>query len=267
MSAAELAFDALFYASKRSPSRVNGKWSLGAPLVPAGVRTGAAELPPSAEAAIIAFTADEGMRLELPAADGGPTVVGTARQLWQEALLTCTPAGRAGLHVPISPVEHENEQLAWGRPRVPLCMFDTECDGAALPGAPGPLHAYLSVREQDAVDAGGPAPQGALFCLLCVRRDAQALYLAHRAALGTTVTAAGRPAFCVPPFQNLFGVPGGYRDDAFAVPADALGDLPVRIVGVSGELVVVTNVATGVPYVDQTSLVHGASNRRAAVQE
>ena len=165
--------------------------------------------------------------------------------------------------MPVSTVEHENTQLRWGR-KLPLCAFGCECDGHLLRNSPGPLHVYLSVSEQEKFDSDGTVPTGALFCLLCIRRDAQALYLAHRAALGTTVSASGRPTFCVPPFVNLVDVPGGYVRSAIAVPADACGDMPVQIVGVASTLTVVTDAFTGEKYVDQGAIVFGASNGRAA---
>jgi hypothetical protein len=263
MHPAHVAYDALFYASKIRPSKAGGKWSLSAAVGPAGVAAAPLDVPPSVHAALVAFTADEGMRLELPPVESAPAAPAAVAAAWAKALLTCTPAGAAGLHVPISPVEHENAQLRWGR-KLPLCAFGAECDGACLVNSPGPLHVYLSVEEQDAHDKTGKVPQGALFCLLCIRRDAQALYLAHRAALGATVSASGRPTFCVPPFQNLVDVPGGYASAAIAVPPEACGDVPVRIVGVASTLTVVTDVHTNTKYVDQGAIVCGASNCRAA---
>ena len=264
MHPAAVLYDALFYASKSCPRRVSGKWPLGAVVAPAGARAAIANVAPSIAATILEFTADEGFRLHLPppTAVTAPSAIAAA---WKTALLACTPAGAAGLQIPISPVEHENEQLRWGREGVPLCVFGEDCDGAKLAGAPGPLGAYLSVAEADIVAGGGPVPQGALFCLLCIRRDCQAMYLAHRAALGGTVDGDGRPTFCVPPFQNLVDVPGGYVAASIAVPAAAAGCMPIRVVGVAANLRVVTDAMTGDRYVDQAAIVHGVLNGRAAV--
>lgn len=250
------AADALYYSSKAHPHSVAGKWGRSAAVAPAAAAKGAVELPPSAETAILEFTADEVARLQLPVAL--PRIgVGEVHRAWQAALLASTPAGAAGLHVPISTVEHENVQLGWDRPGVPLCRFGAECDAGLLAGAPGPLPVYLSIAEQDRYDDTGELPQGALFCLLCIRRDCQALYLAHRSAAGGAL-APGRPTFCVPPFQNLVDCPGGYVEQALAVPPHDRGVVPMAIVGVSPAISVMTNPYTGTKHIDQAGIVYGA---------
>jgi len=262
-SVPEFAFDALFYSSKKGPCRVAGKWGLSAAVTPATARVRALDLPPSAAAAILQFTAHESMRLMLPVSRTTSVAVDAVHAAWKTALLQATPAAAKGLLVPISPVEHENEQLRWGR-RLPHCHFGDECDACRLPGAPAPLHVYLSVAEQDAFDARGTVPQAALFCLLCIRRDCQALYLAHYAVAGPTL-ATGRPTFCVPPFQNLIDCPGGYTKTSLGVPPQAMGLVPVSIVGVSGQLTVVRDAFSGNHHVDQGGIVYGARlNCRAA---
>lgn len=256
MDPADFAADALYYSSKTHPHSVAGKWGVSAAVAPAATTKGAVDLPPSAETAILRFTTDEVSRLQLPVAM--PRIaVDEVHRAWETALLACTPAGAAGLHVPVSTVEHENVQLGWDRPGVPLCRFGGECDAGLLPGAPGPLHVYLSIAEQDRHDDTGETPQGALFCLLCIRRDCQALYLAHRSAAGGAL-APGRPTFCVPPFQNLVDCPGGYVASAIAVPPHDAGVVPMTIVGVSPELSVMTNPYTGTKLIDQASIVYGA---------
>lgn len=214
------------------------------------------ELPPSVEAAILEYCSDEVMRLQLPLTP--PRVaVQAVHAAWERALLTATPAGQQGLHVPISTVEHENEQLSWGRPKVPLCKFGQECDALRYGHAPGPLPVYLSIGEQERFDADGHVPEGALFCLLCIRRDAQALYLAHHAATDGQLT-PGQTTFCVPPFQNLVDCPGGYVKSALSVPPNHSGMVPVSLVGVSSELSVMHNPYTDSYYIDQGRLVYGA---------
>ena len=256
MDPAALAADALYYSSKKHPVSVAGKWGLSAAVAPAGVTASANDMPPSSEAAILAFTADEVMRLQLPVTP--PRVaVAAVHKAWEAAMLAATPASEAGLHVPISTVEHENEQLSWNRPGLPLCRFGPECDGAALQGSPGPLPVYLSIAEQDKYEETKRVPEGALFCLLCIRRDCQALYLAHRAATRGDL-AAGHPTFCVPPFQNLVDCPGGYVKSSLSVPVGMVGTVPVSVVGVSPSMQVMTNPFDNTKFVDQGNIVYGA---------
>lgn len=256
MDPALFAFDALYYASKKCPTVVNDKWSISAAIAPANTREACLSLPPSGESALLQFTSNDLMRLQLPVKPARITVE-AVHEAWQKALLACTPAASEGLLVPISPVEHENEQLKWGRKNVPLCRFGSECDACLLENAPGPLHAYLSVQEQDVLDATGQAPKAALFCLLCIRRDCQALYLAHRAINGGKLN-PGTNTLCVPPFQNLVDVPGGYVSTALSVPISESGDVPISIVGVSSKLAVMQNPYTNEMCVDQGNIVYGA---------
>lgn len=264
MHPAAFAADALFYSSKAHPTAVDGKWAPTAAIAPAGARASANELPPSAEAAILQFTSNEVARLQLPVSPQN-LAVEAVHMAWEQALLAATPAAEAGLKVPISTVEHENDQLTWTRPGVPPCRFANECDACRLPHAPGPLPVYLSIDEQDAFDRTGEVPPGSLFCLLCIRRDCQALFLAHCAATKGDL-ACGHTTFCVPPFQNLVDCPGGYHHAALSVPPSHAGTVPITMVGVSPHLRVLQHPFTGSFFVDQGPIVFGAQlNRLPAV--
>jgi hypothetical protein len=149
------------------------------------------------------------------------------------------------VQIPISTVEHENTQLKYGR-TAPTCAADHECEAHSLPGNRGPLHVYRSLTETEKEGA-------CIFCLLCIRRDAQAIQLAQRANTGST-------SFIIPPFQNLVDTPGGYRAAAMGVQATT-SICGVNIVGVSNCLSVRHSVDTNEWYIDQGGIVFGGARQ------
>lgn len=269
----DLLFDALHFAAKANPRRQNGVWPVGAALVPEEVRKCAPRAWPSEAAAILAFAGDETMRLRLPVAASERAVVAVVRDTISEALTHATPNGQPGATVPISTALHENGQLCWGRRSakhaqitVPICRYGDNCDALCLEHAPGPLPVYLTPAEQDTFDETGTVPEMALFCLLCIRRDAQALYLMHSMAPVNSQAELARPTLVVPPFQNLVDVPGGYKCNVFSVPPVERWGCNIAIVGVSNKLVVTHDAHSNRWHVDQTELMWGGHlNGPAAV--
>ena len=65
------------------------------------------------------------------------------------------------------------------------------------------LNQFISTLMGGLYNPTGKVPDEAMFCLLCIRRDAQAVYMMHVSALTNSEAQTGRPSFVVPPFQNL----------------------------------------------------------------
>lgn len=149
--------------------------------------------------------------------------------------------------VPISTVEWDNTMLRW--PRVcnrPLCASGDGCAATSLPGAPGPLPAYRTQGcAADAADGG--------YCLLCIREDVEGLVLMSAAKAPT----CGLGPTVQPPFKNVVGCPGGYKETACVVKPGSqqvfVGG--VHIVGTSGALAVRLDVARQEWFVDQSPLI------------
>jgi len=260
----DLLFDALHFAAKANPQRQNGQWPVGAALVPEAVRKCAPRAVPSAARALLAFTGSETMRLRLPLVAPTRAVVAAVHDTVAEALLTCTPAGAAGLTVPISTASHDATQLQWGRHRrhhphteVPLCRYDADCDAHCAKDTRGRLGVYLTPAEQKHFDATGELPPMALFCLLCIRRDAQAMYMMHKMAPVNPTADVGRPALVVPPFQNLVGVEDGYKPSAMGADASDMPGGHIAIVGVMPNLAASYNPHRQVWEIDQTHILFG----------
>lgn len=116
----------------------------------------------------------------------------------------------------------------------------------------------MTPSQQVEFDTKGIAPDGPHFCLLCMRRDAQALYLAYKNCLTNTQLQLGRHVFAIPPFQNICDAPGGYCKWAMGVQPENFMPLPVYIVGVSATLESKYNPLTNVWFVDQGAIVYGA---------
>jgi len=260
-------FDALHFAAKITGVKVHGDYPVGAALIPAATRKQHPAAFPSELHGLLEFVGRETMRLHLPVLAPSRVVVDVVHDAFAAALASATQAGAAGLLIPLSPVEHENTQLEWERvsschPRcsVPLCKYDGDCDALLVGDSRGPLPAYLTVAEQDTFDVTGEVPPMALFCLLCIRRDAQAFYLVERLKGPTNAaTDLGRPTIVVPPFQNLVDVPGGYVRSALGVTPGPDLPAPVSIVGVMPGLTAKLNPYKQRWYVDQNVIVYGSA--------
>jgi len=215
MGPVDVLYDGLYYAQKSAPRLTNGKWPLSASLLPDKTQvTNISTSPPSVSKTLLEFTSQDAMRLNLPVTCEQPIVVNTMHEVWKRTLDNGTRAAEMNMSIPISTVEHENTQLQWNRVAkahtatpVPTCKYGTECDACLLENSPGPLQVYLSVECQDRFDATGNIPDEAMFCLMCIRRDAQAVYMMHASAVTNSEIQTGRVAFVVPPFQNLVSQP------------------------------------------------------------
>lgn len=260
----DVLFDALHFAAKANPQKKNGSWPVGAALVPQEVRKCDPEVTPSEAAALLAFAGKETMRLHLPAVAPTRAVVDTVCDTISEALMLCTPTEESQQLVPISTAHHENGQLCWSRVSathptisVPLCRYGEHCDAHCLEHAPGCLPVYLTPREQDEFDKTGVVPPMAMFCLLCIRRDAQAMYMLHTMTPVNSQVDLGRPTLVVPPFQNIVNAPGGYRADVLGVPPSEKWACNVSIVGVSNQIKVAYDAHGARWHVDQSAILYG----------
>lgn len=283
----DVLFDALFYSNKLNPRRnPNGKWPLGVSVRPASFSNKyplsmlskqeeeKSELPQSVVNALNEFTSTESMRMHLPLINAESVILSTVHAAWNSNLGNATGL-REPCHIPVSTVEHENEQLVWGRTskqfpnvKLPLCKWEMDCSALSLGDNQGPLPLYLSVSEQEMFDKTGNVPENSHFCLLCVRRDAQVLCLVNQKAVTNSGVQTGRGFFAVPPFQNLVDVMGGYCRSSLGVCATEQMVMPVNIVGVSGTLQVRYNPFKNVFYIDQGSIVYGSTgslNSQAAI--
>ena len=251
---ADVVYDGLFYANKAGPREIGGRHALSASLTRAKAGP---SMPLSLKAEIRRFTSNDAMRLALPAAAQAPVISTAFVDACALALANASPVGDAGF-VPVSTVEWDNHMLEWDRlgkhAPIPECAYGAECRGANLANAPGPLPVYLSPAEEAAVIDGADVPGFA--CLLCIRADANGLYMLHRQTIVNSAIQTGRANFIVPPFQNLVDCPGGYVSQAIGARAGPV--LPVNIVGVTNTLVVMRHPHSGQHFVDQGAIVFGA---------
>ena len=147
----------------------------------------------------------------------------------ESVLRTVKPvSGESGVEAPVSSVTHENKQLVYGRPGLPLCGSGCDCAARSLPGGAvlGPLPVYLYPEQQILYEtAGAEAIKDTLaasqpnFCLLCIRLVAQTTKLAAEAA-GCGVRRGGAQGVVYPPFTNLVNEVDGYRQSAMVITPD-----------------------------------------------
>lgn len=162
--------------------------------------------------------------------------------------------------IPISTVGHENKQLVFSRPHIPVCMYDKECCALSLVNAPAPLCKYLSPDEQLEYEAsqGQILPESAKTpgaCLLCIRRDVEMLAMYFKTLPGNTLPSANKPQYFVPPFQNLVNTPSGYKQTYMGCTPECNLGMSVFVCGSVGFLPVRSDPA-GYMYVDQQKLVY-----------
>jgi len=128
--------------------------------------------------------------------------------------------------IPISGAKHECGQLRYNRP-VPKCANGSDCEGAKLPGAPGPLCVYCTPAEANA----GVHPPAPAFCLLCIRHDAAALVKTLSVVSSSSQGLYGA-AVALPPFQNTVNQVDGYKSQYLGVsPIHSFVFTPISIVG------------------------------------
>lgn len=103
----------------------------------------------------------------------------------------------------------------------------------------------------------GEQPRNApSWCLLCIRRDIGACFLAYKSIMINPQRQIDRPTFVLPPFTNLCDVPGGYNTSAMGVTPCEFTPMPVYVCGVSGTLCAHYDPATKRWFVDQGSVVY-----------
>ena len=251
LDVANLLFDSLFYDPHvRSRKTSRHEWPLGQPLRSASGLS--KQAPTSVMNELSEFCSNPANRRSMPILRPTAIQFQMISNAWQKVLSERWASEDEPRCVPVSPVEHEATQLEWGRGLVPCCAAKEECEALTLPGAPGPLHIYLSVAEQDSFDKDEIYPVIPRFCLLCIRRDAHALSMLQN-SLPPLASRTGRAAFVLPPFVNLVDCPGGYRSAAFCQPLERS-----RIVALSGQLNVQYNQITEKWFVNQGNIVFGA---------
>ena len=189
------------------------------------------------------------------------------QEAWKRGLeVAAAKVDTLSCHIPVSTVEHENTQLVWGRcskktkDELELCSHGEECDALKLRGNQGPLQRYMSPEEQHAFDSDGIHPSGPSFCLLCIRRDIHAAYLAYSSSVVNSMRQLDRATFVIPPFQNLCDCPGGYRMDAMGLSPSNFTSIPVHVCGVSGSLTVNYNPHKKQFFIDQGSIIFTGNN-------
>lgn len=250
-----LALDTVFYATRVCKRTTAMQPRLGqtvAKLIAEKQEKVAAQtkgtLPPSTVDALVALTSSDLYTTRPPHVcqyyDEANPQFYTA---WHDGLMAAHPStlgeenNEPPQFTPIATVEWDNKMLEWPTASVPLCESGSACAAMSLPGAPGPLPVY----HNPGCDKKGQ------FCLLCIREDVEGLVLVSKAK--APVCGAGP---CVqPPFKNLVGCPGGYKESVCSVVPGKqqvfVGG--VHIVGTSGALQVRFNGKNF--YVDQTPLI------------
>ena len=173
-----------------------------------------------------------------------------------QAALLCKPLNGpiTRRDIPISPASHDNTQLEWGRPGVPLCaMGPNMCVAALLEGSLGPLGRYLTVAEQKQHNES-PSELDDGYCLLCIRKQANLVRMSSKVA-GSQDLATYIP----PPCQNLVNCHEGYNEcDIGALIPTADGD--ARIAGISDNMTVayrVNGTGDATWYIDQSCMLYG----------
>jgi hypothetical protein len=171
--------------------------------------------------------------------------------------------------VPLTTVEHDNEQLKWGRTsrkfpdrKVPVCINGKEGESGSiympcvvygmLPGNQGALQTWMTPSQQHLFDDTGEVPPAGP-CLLCIRAGLQELVLAYGNEINPMRLTTRK--LVVPPFSILIDQPGGYRSQHCITPAESqvvTSAFPRN----SGTLVVRTNERGDEWYVDQQDMVY-----------
>jgi len=192
------------------------------------------------------------------------------QEAWERGLdVASSKVDKISCHIPVSTVEHDNSQLVWGRTSftsgalVNSCSHEEECDSLKLRGNQGPLQRYMSPEEQLLFDSTGTHPSAPDFCLLCIRRDIHAAYLAYSATIINSTRQLDRPTFVIPPFQNLVDCPGGYKLDAMGVTPSSFTAIPLHVCGVNGSLSVNYDPHNKIFYIDQGPIIFTGNNNAA----
>jgi hypothetical protein len=159
--------------------------------------------------------------------------------------------------VPVCSVDHDNSQLVYSRPNVPLCTSGAACQALSVPNNQGCLHAFL---------LPGQAPATGSVCILCMRLHAQIM----NACILYLDDTGGTAPVLMPPCTNLVNCPGGYWNWSLGVSPETqrIFDRQTSIVGVSSQLKTRYNPITNVWFIDQGAIVWQAlpSNFRQVQQ-
>lgn len=190
--------------------------------------------------------------------DGDPGDQPTMDAVIQTALM-CEPPLRGKTYlrdIPISPANHDNIQLEWGRKGVPLCcMGQKSCVAALLEGSLGALHIYLTVAEEREHRKAPMKNFGEnRLCILCTRQQAALVKMSSSMAGALDIA-----TYVPPPFKNIFNCHEGYKDKYVgALIPTADGD--ARICGISDEMHVsyrVDGKGEATWFIDQSSMLYG----------
>jgi hypothetical protein len=268
IDAANMFIDILFYWEKLKPSEYDDTgWPLAASIRPSGIYTkkpSVLTVAPSIASTLKKIACKDGGRMNMPLVTMQPNVkVKHLSELWESFFEVKSDVDPNFCHpqIPVSTADHENSQLYWGRKSkatdVPIrsCQYGCECAAKMFVCNQGCLGVYLTPAEQDAFDSSGTLPENALFCLLCIRRDAETIYITNKSTLKHPQTQVGRGLFCVPPFRNLVDCPGGYKNQAIIGADYVNAALPASIVSLSNNMEVLYDHRYQLWYVDQTSLI------------
>lgn len=268
VDAANIFIDILFYWEKLKPSEYEDTgWPLAASIRPSGSHTKKSSVltvAPSIASTLKKIACKDGGRLNMPLVTMHANVkVKHLSELWESFFEVKSDVDPNFCHpqIPVSTADHENSQLYWGRKSkktgkpIKTCQYGCECAAKTLICNQGCLGIYLTPAEQDEFDATGNIPENALFCLLCIRRDAETIYITNKSTLKYPQCQVGRGFFCVPPFRNLVDVPGGYKSQAIIGSNHVNAALPASIVSLSKNMEVVYDHRLQLWHVDQSALI------------
>lgn len=227
-----------------TPARVVGRTCVVAPSVGARLKQ------------LLALTESDVWNTYLPFVEVNENVANTIAPLWMAALSVTTDHRETNEFVPVSTMMHEDIQLEYKRPGVPVCSLGDHCAALLYPGNQGPLHIYLMPSMQRALDNKESClhqyDENAT-CLLCIRRDIHGACLAWDGMIPSPYCQIRRQAIIPAPFTNVVDVPTGYRASAFIPNGNRVFD-NANIVGVCGSLTVKYRTRDDIFYFDQESI-------------
>lgn len=137
----DLLFDLVHYANKVAPSQTNSRWPIGATLRLNNTSLKKCDVPLTVGIRIREFVANDGFKTNLPLfRPVGDEKAKLLNEVWKSSVgINSAPVCPLGLpdhsftgDVCISTVEHDNSQLIWNRPNIPLCDYGDECEGKPL---------------------------------------------------------------------------------------------------------------------------------------
>lgn len=197
---------------------------------------GGANLPPSIRNMYMQLRSSDMFVVPGPFFDVSPELKFSQRgNAWDRLLTSITQQSiteeqqqeqqrKLSLSIPMSPVEHDNEQLRIGRVSaktkepLPLCTYGKYCSALNIQGNTTPLHVYVTPAQAMDVDTKGTLFTGP--CLLCIRKNITMVAIAYnskcmRAGAHNRITVQT-------PFYNLCEASGGYNRDDMIFPNELI---------------------------------------------